>query len=235
MDRSSCRYGAVARTRSCGRGWARRRRRVRAGATGRLRRAAATRACVVNHKSVYRLYREPDCSCAGAAQAGVWPGSGSADRCRDGANERWSMDFTATLWRTVGLPNPEHRGRLHARVPGDRGRPLAARERVVRVLERLARARPAWHDRRRQRTGVRGRALDPWAYERGVTLHFIDPASRSRTLRRELQREVPGRVPERALVRDFQDAPRRSRRGDATTTATGPTAHSAASPPRSSR
>jgi hypothetical protein len=78
--------------------------------------------------------------------------------------------------------------------------------RVIAVLERLERERGL-----PQRITVdngpefAGKALDAWAYAKGVELQFIQPGKPVENLRRELQRPLPRRVLERALV----DQPRR--------------------------
>jgi putative transposase len=131
----------------------------------------------VNHKRVYRLYRE----------AGL--GVRRRKRKRIGAlerqpltlptrrNERWSMDFVfdaltdGRRFRSLNIVDDFNRECLAAEV--DTSIPGA---RVVRVLERL-----------RDLRGVpevlvadngpefAGQALDVWAYEQGVKLHFIEP------------------------------------------------------------
>ena len=131
----------------------------------------------VNHKRVYRLYRE----------AGL--GVRRRKRKRIGAlerqpltlptrrNERWSMDFVfdaltdGRRFRSLNIVDDFNRECLAAEV--DTSIPGA---RVVRVLERL-----------RDLRGVpevlvadngpefAGQALDVWAYEQAVKLHFIEP------------------------------------------------------------
>ena len=45
------------------------------------------------------------------------------------------------------------------------------------------------------------KALDQWAYENGVRLHFIDPGKPQQNVRlRLIQLAVQGRVPQRTLV-----------------------------------
>jgi putative transposase len=131
----------------------------------------------VNHKRVYRLYR----------QEGL--GVRRRKRKRLGAverqplaipvrpNERWSMDFVADAltdgrrFRSLNIVDDFNRECLAAQVDTS-----LTGARVVRVLEQL-----------RELRGLpqvlvmdngpefAGQALDVWAYEQGVKLHFIDP------------------------------------------------------------
>jgi len=131
----------------------------------------------VNHKRVYRLYR----------QEGL--GVRRRQRKRLGAverqplaipvrpNERWSMDFVADAladgrrFRSLNIVDDFNRECLAAQVDTS-----LTGARVVRVLEQL-----------RELRGLpqvlvmdngpefAGQALDVWAYEQGVKLHFIEP------------------------------------------------------------
>lgn len=139
--------------------------------------SAGTPRWPVNHKRVYRLYRE----------------EGLAVRCRKRkrfraearvplalpktANEVWTMDYThdqlasGRKFRTLNLMDGYTREALALEV--DTSLPGL---RVVRVLERL-----------KQERGVPqaiqvdngpefiSRAVDQWAFANGVQLHFIDP------------------------------------------------------------
>jgi putative transposase len=131
----------------------------------------------VNHKRVYRLYR----------QEGL--GVRRRKRKRMGAverqplaipmrrNERWSMDFVSDAlsegrkFRSLNIVDDFSRECLAAEVDTS-----ITGARVVRVLERL-----------QERRGLPqllvmdngpefvGQALDVWAYAQGVKLHFIEP------------------------------------------------------------
>ena len=131
----------------------------------------------VNHKRVYRLYR----------QEGL--GVRRRKRKRLGAverqplaipvrpNERWSMDFVADAltdgrrFRSLNIVDDFNRECLAAQVDTS-----ITGARVVRVLEQL-----------RELRGLpqvlvtdngpefAGQALDVWAYEQGVKRHFIEP------------------------------------------------------------
>ena len=99
--------------------------------------------------------------------------------------ERWSMDFMLdTLGGRPRVSHAQYRRRFHARMSGDRSRPIAAWARVVRVLERLRAARPAADDRHGQRTGVCGpdaRRLGLRA-RRHAPLHPAGQADRERVV-----------------------------------------------------
>jgi putative transposase len=178
IQRSSCRY--------------RGRRPEMAGLRGRLRELAQDRCrfgyrrltvllrregWVVNHKRVYRMYREEGLGVRRRKGKRI----GAVERPMLAIpvrpNERWSMDFISDAlsegrkFRSLNIVDDFNRECLAAEVdtsiPGTR---------VVRVLERL-----------REERGLpqilvtdngpefAGRALDVWAYERGVKLRFIEP------------------------------------------------------------
>ncbi len=132
---------------------------------------------MVNHKRVYRLYRE----------------EGLAMRRRKGkrfrsearvpmvlptrANQMWTMDFTrdslasGRKFRTLNLMDGYTREALWIEV--DTSLPGL---RVVQVLERVAQERglPAAIQVDNGPEFI-SRAVDQWAYANGVALHFIDP------------------------------------------------------------
>ena len=132
----------------------------------------------VNHKRVYRLYREEGLAvrrkrkgkrAAGAArQPRTTP-----TRCQ----ERWSMDFVSDAlsdgrkFRSLNIVDDFNRECLATEV--DTSIPGA---RVVRVLERLGEVN-GWPEVLVMDNGPEfaGQALDVWAYERQVRLHFIEP------------------------------------------------------------
>jgi putative transposase len=131
----------------------------------------------VNHKRVYRLYREENlivrrraCKSRRGAPRAVLPPPGAI-------NEQWSLDFMADSLangrrlRTLNIIDGCSRECLAIEVdtslPG---------QRVVRVLERLAQGR-GLPQRLMMDNGPEfvGKALDQWAYANGVALHFITP------------------------------------------------------------
>jgi putative transposase len=178
LSRSSCRYQP--------------RRREEKALRERLRELAAERrrfgyrrlavlllreGWTVNWKRVYRVYRQEH------LQVGRRPRKRGVSRQRlplalpGGPNERWSMDFmmdslaTGRRFRTLNVVDDYTRECLRIEVDTSLGG-----ERVARVLEQL----------RWQRGGPQvivvdhgpeftSQALDRWAYQRGVRLHFIDP------------------------------------------------------------
>jgi putative transposase len=132
---------------------------------------------IVNHKRVYRLYRDLGLLVRRRRRKRVSRFLRHPKPVPGATNERWSMDFTAeTLadsraFRTLNLVDDYSREcvaiEVARSIPG---------ERVTRVLDRLA------LERGLPRTIVvdngpefAGRALDQWAFERRVELHFIEP------------------------------------------------------------
>ena len=132
---------------------------------------------VVNHKRVYRLYREEGLSVRRRKQKRHGSGERQSLTLPTYTNQRWSMDFVSDglndgrKFRSLNIVDDYSRECVAAEVdtsiPGGR---------VVRVLERLSELRglpqvlvtdngPEFS----------GQALDVWAYERGVKLHFIEP------------------------------------------------------------
>jgi putative transposase len=131
----------------------------------------------VNHKRVYRLYRQEHLQ----VRKRLRKRTASLERVPlalpRGPNERWSMDFmtdslaTGRRFRTLNMVDDYTRECLRIEVDTSLGG-----ERVARVLEEL----------RQQRGGPQvivvdhgpeftSQALDRWAYQRGVKLHFIAP------------------------------------------------------------
>lgn len=131
----------------------------------------------VNRKRVERLYREEQLKLrrrtrkrlAMEPRAGQW--------CPMAANQRWSLDFTADAlasgrkFRTANLKDDCTRECPAIEV--DFSLPA---ERVVAMLERAGTAR-GWPELLVVDNGpeLRGRALEAWAWRRGVKLFFIDP------------------------------------------------------------
>ena len=131
----------------------------------------------VNRKRVERLYREEQLKLrrrtrkrlAVEPRAGQW--------CPVAANQRWSLDFTADAlasgrkFRTANLKDDCTRECPAIEV--DFSLPA---ERVVAMLERAGTAR-GWPELLVVDNGpeLRGRALEAWAWRRGVKLFFIDP------------------------------------------------------------
>ena len=131
----------------------------------------------VNHKRVYRLYREEGLSVRRRKRKRI----GSVERqplaLPTQTNQRWSMDFVSDglgdgrKFRSLNIVDDYSRECVAAEVdtsiPGGR---------VVRVLERLGELRGLPEvlvtDNGPE---FAGQALDVWACERGVKLHFIQP------------------------------------------------------------
>ena len=133
----------------------------------------------VNRKRVYRIYREEALSVRRRRRKQVAAAPRQAMPLPLRPNERWSLDFMAdTLadgrtFRTLNIVDDFTREAIAIEV----GRSIPG-ARVVRVLERLTRARGVPRafvlDNGPEFTS---RALDQWAYRSGVELRFIQPGT----------------------------------------------------------
>jgi len=135
---------------------------------------------VVNHKRVYRLYREEGLSVRKRKRKSARGGREARLplEAPAGPNQLWCLDFVQdTLWwgRKIRLLTVEDvftREALAIEVDTS-----LSGVRVARVLDRVI----GEHGRRPREIvldngpELTSRALDQWAYERGVHLQFIDP------------------------------------------------------------
>lgn len=130
-----------------------------------------------NHKRVYRLYRAERLAVRRRRRRKLAAGCRIVLPVPTRPHERWSMDFmgdtlaNGRTFRTFNLVDDGSRECLAIEV--DHG---LSGQRVVRVLDRVAATRPLPKqivvDNGPEFTS---RALDAWAYARGVQLHFIRP------------------------------------------------------------
>lgn len=131
----------------------------------------------VNHKRVYRLYREEGLAVRKKQRKKLAGRNRVPMPLPSCANERWSMDFVfdtlvaGRSFRTLNIVDDFTRECVAIEVDTSIGG-----LRVTRVLDRLADTRGL------PRSIVidngpefAGRALDAWAYRRGVKLNFIRP------------------------------------------------------------
>lgn len=133
---------------------------------------------VVNHKRVYRLYREEGLVVRRRGRKRVARETRLPVLAPQGSNQGWSLDFVSDslAWgrkiRLLCIIDAFTREALAIEVdtslPGTR---------VVQVLDRLVRERRAAPAAIVLDNGpeLTSRALDQWAYQRGVRLRFIDP------------------------------------------------------------
>ena len=132
---------------------------------------------VVNHKKVYRLYREEGLAVRRRKRKKLAGAERVIPPLPERRNQRWSMDFVqdgladGRRIRVLTLVDNYSRECLALEV----GTSLPG-ARVVRVLEQVSSIRGT------PKTIVvdngpefAGKALDAWAYENGVGLHFIAP------------------------------------------------------------
>ncbi len=131
----------------------------------------------VNHKKVYRLYRDEGLTVRRRGRKRVSREARLALPAPVGPNELWSLDFVsdALAWgrkiRLLTIEDVFTRESLAIEV--DTSLPGA---RVARVLDRVIVERgKAPAEIVLDNPELTSRALDQWAYERGVRLHFIDP------------------------------------------------------------
>jgi len=131
----------------------------------------------VNHKRVYRLYREEGLSVRRRKRKRIGAVERQPLAIPTGTNQRWSMDFVADglgdgrKFRSLNIVDDYSRecvvAEVDTSIPGVR---------VIRVLERLGELRGLPQvlvtDNGPE---FAGQALDVWAYEQGVKLHFIEP------------------------------------------------------------
>jgi putative transposase len=131
----------------------------------------------VNHKRLYRIYREEQLAVRRRRRKRIAASARPQMPVPSRVNERWSMDFmadtlaTGRSFRTLNIVDDFSRECLVIEV--DTSLPGL---RVARVLDRIA-------ARRGLPQGIVvdngpefcSRALDAWAYQRGVKLHFIRP------------------------------------------------------------
>lgn len=131
----------------------------------------------VNHKRVYRLYRADGLAVRRKKRKRLAAGLRTVLPPPTRPNQRWSMDFvqdtlaTSRRFRTLNVVDDLTRECLAIEVDTSLGG-----ARVVRVLQRLVQLRG------RPEVIVcdngpefAGRALDAWAYQVGVKIHFIRP------------------------------------------------------------
>ncbi len=132
---------------------------------------------VVNHKHVYRLYREEGLSVRQRCRKRV-----ARERCPapapTGPNRRWALDFVsdALFWgrkiRMLTVVDLYTREALAIEVDTS-----LSGVRVAQVLDRVITERGQAPDEIVLDNGpeLTSKALDQWAYEQGVALRFIEP------------------------------------------------------------
>ena len=107
----------------------------------------------MNHKKLRRLYREERLQVRRRSGRKRALGTRAPMMLPQGANQRWSLDFdVGYLCGRPAFPHFGDRRRLHAGMPGARGRHLAARTAGgARARHPRCGARSSRHDRLRQR------------------------------------------------------------------------------------
>lgn len=131
----------------------------------------------VNHKRVYRLYREEHLLVRRKKRKRVAEANRPPRLVPELANEQWSVDFMSDSlsdgrqFRTLNVVDDATRECLAIEVDTSLGG-----WRVTRVLDEIAQRRPlAKRLVLDNGTEFTSKALDQWAYQNGVELHFIRP------------------------------------------------------------
>jgi len=159
----------------------------------------------INHKLVYRLYREEGLVVRRRLRKRIAAARRQQLDAPTKPDQRWSMDFVSDaladgrVFPTLNIIDDFSRECVAIEVDTSIGG-----ERVVRVLERLKQQR-GLPERIVMDNGPEftSKALDAWAHAAGVKLHFIRPRQADRErLRRKFQRALPGGVPQRELVQE---------------------------------
>ena len=143
----------------------------------RLHRMLRREKWIVNHKRVYRLYREEGLAMRRRKSKRFRAEARVPSMQPTRANQMWTMDFTrdslasGRKFRTLNLMDGYTREALWIEV--DTSLPGL---RVVQVLERVAQER-GFPETVQVDNGPEfiSRVVDQWAYVNGVVLHFIDP------------------------------------------------------------
>jgi putative transposase len=133
---------------------------------------------LVNDKRVYRLYREEGLSLRRRRRKRLTSEGRGPGELAAGPNQVWSLDFvsdctaTSRRLRLLTVVDTFTRESLAIEVDTSIGG-----ERVARVLDRVIAERGARPEEIVMDNGpeLTSRALDQWAYERGVRLRFIAP------------------------------------------------------------
>ena len=133
---------------------------------------------LVNHKRVYRLYREEGLSLRRRKRKRLTSEGRGPGELASRANQVWSLDFVSDALapgrrlKLLTLVDTYTRESLAIEVDTSIGG-----ERMARVLDRVIAERDAQPEEIVMDNGpeMTSRALDQWAYERGVKLRFIAP------------------------------------------------------------
>lgn len=131
----------------------------------------------INHKRIQRMYRQEQLAVRRKKRKRIAQTARQPKVMPEGANERWSMDFmadslaTGRSFRTFNVVDDFTRECVAIEVDTS-----LSGERVTRVLDRVIERRGKPQilvmDNGPEFTG---RALDAWAYRRGIRLDFIRP------------------------------------------------------------
>ena len=181
----------------------------------------------INHKLVYRLYREEGLIVRRRTRKRIAMARRQQLEVPVKPDQRWSMDFVSDalangrVFRTLNIIDDFSRECVAIEVDTSLGG-----ERVVRVLERLKEQREL-PERVVMDNGPEftSKALDAWAHAAGVKLHFIRPGKPTDNAYVESSTGASGRNASTSTGSETCSTPgRRSRIGGRTTTRRGHTA-----------
>jgi putative transposase len=133
---------------------------------------------VVNHKRVYRLYREEGLSLRRRKRKRLTSAGRGPGEAATRPDQIWSLDFVSdTLAYGRRLKLLTVVDTFTRESPAIEVDTSISGERVARVLDRICAERGAVPEEIVMDNGpeMTSRALDQWAYERGVRLRFIAP------------------------------------------------------------
>ena len=133
---------------------------------------------LVNHKRVHRLYREEGLSLRRRKRKRLTSQGRGPGELATAPDQVWSLDFVSDALasgrriRLLNVVDTFTREALAIEVDTS-----ISGERVARVLDRVIEERGAQPEEIVMDNGpeLTSRALDQWAYERGIRLHFIAP------------------------------------------------------------
>jgi transposase InsO family protein len=165
---------------------------------------------IVNHKRVDRLYAEEKLQLKRRQRKKVPVADRQPLERPEAANEVWSMDFVfdrsadgrvIKCLTIVGDATHESVATVPERAVGGQA--------VTRVLDRLTMTRGLPRIIRTDNgKEFCGHAMLTWAHAHNVTLRLIEPGKPNQNAYIEsVQRSIPGRVPQRALVPESQACP----------------------------
>jgi putative transposase len=164
----------------------------------------------LNHKRLFRIYREERLSVRKRGGRKRALGTRSPMTLPEAANQRWSLDFVSDAlssgrrFRVLAVVDDFTRECLGLVVDTSLSGLRVGRE-LDRIVELRSKPLTIVSD---NGTELTSHAILRWQEERGVLWHYIAPGKpQQERVRGKLQRPVPERVPERAPVQQLGGCP----------------------------